>query len=369
MPEKREQRQLVESVEMTGSPLMVGQETNARIHDAVFDLQLAFDGYSAALSIFGEPSLFADDDERAIFFVNKTEGLARACSVFLRKMVLGTRYEPRLLDEAVCQTAGLTFARLHKIPTDRRLLTIVPLHILGGTMQIARAKDGKTELESSQTIHTGERRLEFLIEWPLLGMTNRVEQPTPQKPWQVRPDELFDLRARPRLSCSNWLGQQLVVFDGYGVALKDVISLVANTEGAHSPAPELLMQEGGDDALALKSRHVRILSCIRAFGMSYPHVITIESAMYVHDEVVQNRKIAFPRYASPEREAAWPSFTLDSPAFSPPDGQGWLGFGGGAIATNFSGLVSYSVRAPGRRRTSVTANRQQGDGLYGYRVL
>ena len=126
----------------------------------------------------------------------------------------------------------------------------------------------------------------------------------------------------------------VVVFDGQGITLKDVISLVANSEGAHSPAPELLMWPEGEETGSRISQHLRILSCVRAFGMSYPHVIAIESAMYVHDQVALNREIAFPRYASPKREAPWSTFTLDRPAFSPPDGQGWLGFGGGSITSN-----------------------------------
>ena len=36
------------------------------------------------------------------------------------------------------------------------------------------------------------------------------------------------------MSCSEWLGQQLVMFDNKGISLKEVISTVANYEGAHS---------------------------------------------------------------------------------------------------------------------------------------
>ena len=39
----------------------------------------------------------------------------------------------------------------------------------------------------------------------------------------MRPEGLFDLDAEPTLGCDDWLGQQVVIFDGSGVSLKEVM--------------------------------------------------------------------------------------------------------------------------------------------------
>ena len=83
----------VQFVKATESPVSVGHRDRAgRAGEAMIDLRLALDGFIAQ-----PPKLFS----------HAVASLARHCSIFLRKMVLGDDRSPRLLDEETCRTAGL----------------------------------------------------------------------------------------------------------------------------------------------------------------------------------------------------------------------------------------------------------------------
>ena len=99
-----EESHSIRFVETEGSPVVVGNRDKlARIQEAMYDLGLAVDGFIAKE---GEQSS------------NAFASLARHCSVFLRKMVIGDRDKAstRLLDEETCQNAELRFGRLRRIP-------------------------------------------------------------------------------------------------------------------------------------------------------------------------------------------------------------------------------------------------------------
>lgn len=72
------------------------KDKRERIHEAVCDLKLAVDGIIVQL---GQPDQFDQLSQSAA-------ALARACSIFLRKMVLGDRGDPktRLLDDEIAQS-------------------------------------------------------------------------------------------------------------------------------------------------------------------------------------------------------------------------------------------------------------------------
>ena len=309
--------------------MIVGRrDKQERIREALTDLKLAIDGCIAQQS--GQPG-------QAI------AAFARACSVFLRKMVIEDR-RTRLLDADICRTAGLSFDRIKKVPKGRRILSIVPLDIRGGYAELTKLNDDTLEPEAVFVIPIGPQRLEFTVEWPLSGMADWTEQPTTESPWAIKTEGLYGSRSSPMLDCDAWLGQQLVIFDNRGISLKEVIKLTVNTEGAHSPPVSRLARvEGEDNMKVARNRDdVRILSHIEVCGVRYTHAIVISSALYLYRALTGNKSIW-----QPEGEVSVPVFCfIPSNVFEP--GQDWLRFDGGLALTLGGGErpISHRVRAP-----------------------
>ena len=85
--------------------------------------------------------------------------------------------------------------------------------------------------------------LNIAVEWPLPGAVGWTDVPTAENPWRIALAELLQSAGREEsLSCNSWLAQQLVMFDRRGIALKDVIRMVATYEGAHSINESRLLQ-------------------------------------------------------------------------------------------------------------------------------
>ena len=114
-----------------------------------------------------------------------------------------------------------------------------------------------------------------------IGMVDWLSQPDDAHPWDIKPDGLFG--SQESLGCNAWLGQQLVLFDGRGITLKDVVRVTVNTEGAHSPPVDrLFMPEGSEDKTrfrVVKDGEIHILSHITICGVRYSHAIVIQSAL------------------------------------------------------------------------------------------
>ena len=93
----------------------------------------------------------------------------------------------------------------------------------------------------------------------------------------------------------------MVLFDDRGITLKEVIRLVVNTEGAHSPHVERLMlpQEETDKARfrVIRDSEVHILGHIMVSGVRYSHAIVIEAAMYLYRQLTRNKLISTPEGA------------------------------------------------------------------------
>ena len=103
----------VEFVRTKGSPITGRhKEKRERITEALCDLQLAIDGLRIRLS--------QSDDMSQL--QQSCAALARACSIFLRKMVIGdrNRREMRLLDDEVLRSLDFGFDGLLKISPNRR---------------------------------------------------------------------------------------------------------------------------------------------------------------------------------------------------------------------------------------------------------
>ena len=324
--------QPIQFVPMKGSPVIVGQRDKAqRIRDAITDLQVAIDGCAA------------QPDNR---LVDKAASLARHCSIFLRKMVLNDSHNRRLLDDAFCQEAGVRFDRLRRILGDRRTLTLVPVQSSGGIMQLEKLNEETLQPEAVYGIPIGPQRLSFDVHWPLPGMADWRSQPTPENPWKIGPEELFDSQSSPCSDCDTWLGQQLVMFDNRGITLKDVIRVIVNTEGAHSPPMERLSLPQGDEDKTrfrvIRDGEIHILGHIIVSGVRYSHAIVIESAMYLYRQLAGNESISTPEGAGGILQfKSAPEAVFD-------DGQNWLCFDGGlqVVLGGAEQSISHAVRAP-----------------------
>ena len=297
----------------------------------MIDLQLIIDG-----CVSQPPDQLSDT----------TASLARHCSIFLRKMVLGDHRSPRLLDRDVCQIARLGFNRIRKIPNNRKTLTLVPLDVTQGYFQATKLDERTGEPEVTHVTPFGRQRLSFVIEWPIPGMTDWLNQPTPETPWAIRPEGLFQSEPEKGLDCDRWLGQQLVLFDNRGITLNDVIRVTVNTEAAHSPPVQRLMLPEGDKDRArfrvVKDREIHILSHLTVCGVRYSHAIVIQTALHLYGELITDTSIW-----QKKEEVGIPVFCyIPDDVFSPD--QAWLRFDGG-LALSLRGVgqsISHRVRAP-----------------------
>ena len=318
-------------VETEGSPVVVGSgDKRERIQRTVDDLRLTIDGCIARTPEQLDHTIPA---------------FARACSIFLRKMVIGDRGEggTRLLDGAICGEAEFDFDRIRRVPRERESVSIVQVDARKGFVEIVKLNDDTLEPEGVQVIPIGPQRLEIVVEWPLPGMAGCSGPPTPEVPWELRDRSLFDVEDRRRLDCDQWLGQQLVILDNRGISLKKLISVTTNTEGAHAPAVHRLQQVKGERrSRTVQDMDVHILSHIRGCGVRYSHAIVIETALYLYGKLIDKGVVT-----SLEGGSVIPVFGFPAGDHFTP-GQDWLTFEGG-LSIAFGGraqLISHRVKAP-----------------------
>ena len=312
------------------------KEKRERIHEAVCDLKLAVDGLIAQL---GQSDQFDQLSQ-------STAALARACSIFLRKMVLGDRGDPktRLLNDEISQSLDMRFEKLRRISPDR-----IPLEIIRslnrGRVQFTKLDDNTLQPEAIYNMNIPPQELKISIEWPLPGVASWTEAPTQQKPWGIKTEELFDTHSNDTLSCDRWLGQQLVMFDNKGISLKDVIRTVVTYEGAHSTnVSRLLLTENEKNRPPAKNPELHILNNIKICGIKYCHIIVIETALYLYKKLMKNKGIK-----NPEGEINLPIICVlpesSENVFS--SSPKWLAFDGGIILSfgDQPQLISHRIRA------------------------
>ena len=268
----------VKFVESRGHPITLGNRDRLeRIRETILDLQLAIDGLAAQ-----PPGQFAD----------AIPSFARYCSIFLRKMVFNDPRSPRLLDADTCRTMGLCFEKVRRPTGDRRVLTIGPPGLAGGVMRLEKKNEETGEPELTEAVRVGPQRLSLVVQWPLTGMVDWLGQPDDAHPWEIRPEGLFG--SQVSLGCNAWLGQQLVLFDGRGITLKDVIRVTVNTEGAHSPPLDRVFvpEESEDEARfrVVKDGEIHVLSHITICGVRYSHAIVIQAALYLYEQLYKYTK-------------------------------------------------------------------------------
>ena len=316
-----------------GSPVAVGYKSkSARVRETLADLRLVLDGFNAQDT--GDiPQMIAT--------------LARACSIFLRKMVIGdrNRRESRLLDDDMCRAEHLHFDSIRKISRNRTTLTPIDLGIDSGHVSISKLDDDTLEPGPLYTTPIGKQRLTMTVEWPLPGMADWTDQPTNERPWRLRFEELFDSQPGKRLDCDSWLGQQLVMVDKKGISLKEIIRVTTTFEGAHSLPLNSLMrfQDGSNGA---DKSHIGITSHLTVCGMKYHHAVVVVTALYLYQHLILNTSMERP---PGDLNIPVPSF-VPNDVFSPE--QDWLKFDGGLTVTLGGGEqdILHNIRAPGRSR-------------------
>ena len=340
--EKAGSKPLVEFVKTRGTQVAGRhKDKKERIHEAMCDLSTVVDGVTAQLA----------NSERFDQLQQSAAVLARACSIFLRKTVLGDRGDSktRLLDEEISRSLGLKFHKLRKISINRKSLDIT-WNINGGGAQITKLDDNTLQPQAVYNMPITPLEFKISIEWPLSGTASWTEVPTKETPWKVRPEELFDAHSNDIFNCDRWLGQRLVMFDNKGITLKDVIRTIANFEGAHSINVSRLLQIENEMDLKpkknspAKNPEIHILNNLKVCGIKYSHIIIIECALYLYKKLIENKELR-----SPEGEISLPTICLvlesSEDVFS--NAPSWLAFDGELILS-FGGtkrLISHRIRA------------------------
>ena len=330
---------LIQFVKTKGTPVAGRHKDKVeRIAETVSDLELACEG---AFSLTQRTAR----KDRGRWFA----ALARACSVFLRKMVIGDRNDPssRLLDDKVVQRFGIAFNRLRRIPSERRTIEVCQ-SISDGMVKLVKLNEETGSPEATVLLPVAPHDLRIAIDWPLLGAAGWVLAPLKDRPWMIAPGELFDLEGKEKLDCNNWLGQQLVMFDRRGITLKEVIRMVATFEGAHSiNVSRLLQAEDKKVKGPFKNPERHILDNVTIFGMKYTHIVVIECALYLYEMLADGGHVD--RLAE-EKWRLRPSFvTLDDAEFFS-ERQDWLGFAGGLILAmgGKKRSITHRIRAVGK---------------------
>ena len=312
------------------------KDKTERIRETMDDLQLVIAGILVQLPSDSEPTQFS----------KSIAAMARACSIFLRKMVLGDRNDraTRLLDDEVCESMGLRFHRLVKIAGERRLMEF-EFGIDRGHVNATKKNEETRKPEYSYRVPVGQQKLNITVEFPLPGMVNWIVQSDRQQVGAIRVEELFDLQSRPTLSCSAWLGQQLLLFDGKGISLKEVIRTIVNTEGAHSVNATRLNKVMGDNKdRGVQKPRLHILNNITFCTVKFNHIITIESALYLY-YMIMDHWLKLGEIEEINLPVIY--VAADDPSKVTPSGRGFLGFEGGLMISlgGEEQLVSHVVKA------------------------
>ncbi len=276
-PEDELNKQAFEWIGMEGVGVIARDRDRPEvIRDAMVDLKTVIDG------------CLAQTPSRDMF-----DTLARQCSIFLRKMALGDERNPPLLDPETCKAAGLVFHKLRAVRGERQIQTVVQTKIVSSKMRATLTDPETGELLGDMSLQSDDP-WEFRIdtEWPMPGLVDCIELPTPETPWSVSPVGLFDLRTSFGHDCSRWLGQQLVLFDNRTVTMGNVIRAVVNAEGAHAPLVVPLMRPEDSRTRAMpdtiRNPGAYILLCLVTCGITYAHVIAIEAGLYLYLELAHS---------------------------------------------------------------------------------
>ena len=266
--------------------------------------------------------------------------------MFLRKTVLGDQNKrgTRLLDDRVLGLTRLRFDRLRKIPSDKRRKIETGFGFDGGMAQFTKLDEHTREPQKVYRFRAAPQGVKLSIEWPLPGAAGWTGVPSDRTRWPVRPDQLFQSSASPDLDCDGWLGQLVILFDGKGICLKEMIRTVANFEGAHSNnMGRLAVVEGEVPRGAAKKPAPHILNALTVGGIHYLHLVVIESALYLYNKLLDEKTIKRPHGEIYNIEFG----VAPSPEQADSPRPNWVNFEG-TVMISFSGpprMVCHTIKA------------------------
>ena len=261
------------------------KDKKERISEALADLQVAIRGLGT------ESSGPCEGRE----LVQMLGALARMCSVFLRKLVLGDRGESRsrLLDETVMESLEFRFQPLRRIPREHRRTIETGFSVGGGFMQLTKVDEPGPA--PTYRFPVAPHDLQIAIEWPLPGTADWTGTPSERELWTLCAEQLFDTGSTRIMNCNEWLGQQVVRFDRRPISLKEIIQRVVNLEGAHAVNVARLAEvEGHEPLKAARQAQLHLLNNITVFGVRYSHLIVIEAALYLYERLLDETSIRSP---------------------------------------------------------------------------
>ena len=97
------------------------------------------------------------------------------------------------------------------------------------------------------------------------------------------------------MGCDEWLGQQVVNFDGRTISLKEILQTVVNLEGAHATNVTRLAEIEGHKPLKQgQNLQIHLLNNITLFGIRYTHLVVIEAALYLYVRLLDETSIQRP---------------------------------------------------------------------------
>ena len=178
----------------------VHKDKKERITEAMYDLKLAM----AGLAMRGE------GEQPILELIEASQSLARAGSVFLRKLVLD---RGRLLDDEVLESLNMKLRPVRSIPQQVRRNIEISFCMDRGVVQFERIADGNGEPiipPEVRTIFAGRQGYSFHVEWPLLGAVDCTPAGD-YVSWTLSPDQLFDVTSDREMNCEEWLGQQVIL--------------------------------------------------------------------------------------------------------------------------------------------------------------
>ena len=291
----------------TAGSLLGGRhkDKKERISESLKDLQLSIDGLGTQSTRQYEGRELAQ----------VLGALARLCSVFLRKVVLGDRgvSRTRLLDEAVMGSLEIRLPPLRRIPPERRRTIETGFGVGGGFLQATKVDEPGPGPPPTIRFPVAPHDLNIAIQWPLPGTADWIGTPSEKEPWRLGAKQLFDTDSTRAMSCDDWLGQQVVMFDGKGISLREIIRTVVNHEGAHAlNVSRLLEVQESKPRRPPREAALHILNNITFFGIRYTHLIVIETALYLYERLLNETSIPRPSgdiylvkpgFACPEEQA------------------------------------------------------------------
>ena len=316
----------------------VHKDKKQRITDAMCDLQLVMDGLA----------MRGDGEQPILETIEASQSLARAGSVFLRKLVLDRR---RLLDDEVLESLDMKLRPVRNIPKAVRRNVEVSYYIDRGLLQLTRIADengNPITPPETRTIIAGHQGYSINVEWPLLGAVDCTPEGDCVS-WKLSPDQLFDVSSDRTMTCNDWLGQQVVLLDNRGITLEKILRTIANFEGAHSLyTGRSMTPEGETPSGAAKEPHLHIVNNLAPFGVSYMTMIVIETAQYLFRQLLDEPSIANPKG---ENFLVTLNFQCPSTDYAVSNQPSWLRYLGNimvAFGPN-PGIVRHNIRAPTRR--------------------